>query len=71
MQVARTIAVMEIERGRNSCLIPGWLFVFSGSGYLEGKELQNLIQELQQARKKAGLVGLSLQPRKKTFNLKT
>lgn len=34
--------------------------VFAGSGYLEGKELQDLIQELQLARKKAGLVGLNL-----------
>ncbi|NP_001353724.1 calbindin isoform 2 [Homo sapiens] len=34
-----------------------WLhFDADGSGYLEGKELQNLIQELQQARKKAGLL---------------
>ncbi|XP_058420421.1 calbindin isoform X2 [Diceros bicornis minor] len=34
-----------------------WLhFDVDGSGYLEGKELQNLIQELQQARKKAGLL---------------
>lgn len=39
---------------------PAYLFVFAGSGYLEGKELQNLIQELQQARKKAGLVRSSL-----------
>jgi len=28
-----------------------------GNGYMDGKELQNFIQELQQARKKAGLVG--------------
>ncbi|KAM5281304.1 calbindin isoform 2-T2 [Ctenodactylus gundi] len=34
-----------------------WLhFDADGSGYLEGKELQNLIQELLQARKKAGLL---------------
>ncbi|XP_059972113.1 calbindin isoform X2 [Mesoplodon densirostris] len=34
-----------------------WLhFDADGSGYLEGKELQNLIQALQQARKKAGLL---------------
>ncbi|XP_031791737.1 calbindin isoform X2 [Piliocolobus tephrosceles] len=34
-----------------------WLhFDADGSGYLEGKELQNLIQELQLARKKAGLL---------------
>ncbi|KAM6170944.1 calbindin isoform 2-T2 [Erethizon dorsatum] len=34
-----------------------WLhFDSDGSGYLEGKELQNLIQELLQARKKAGLL---------------
>ncbi|XP_075406734.1 calbindin isoform X2 [Tenrec ecaudatus] len=34
-----------------------WLhFDADGSGYLEGKELQNLILELQQARKKAGLL---------------
>ncbi|KAM4823430.1 calbindin isoform 2-T2 [Callospermophilus lateralis] len=34
-----------------------WLhFDTDGSGYLEGTELQNLIQELQQARKKAGLL---------------
>lgn len=32
------------------------LFVV-GNGYMDGKELQNFIQELQQARKKAGLVG--------------
>ncbi|KAI4582139.1 hypothetical protein MJG53_009664 [Ovis ammon polii x Ovis aries] len=42
-----------------------WLhFDADGSGYLEGKELQNLIQELQQARKKAGL---ELSPEMKTF----
>ncbi|KAF5915134.1 hypothetical protein HPG69_011597 [Diceros bicornis minor] len=42
-----------------------WLhFDVDGSGYLEGKELQNLIQELQQARKKAGL---ELSPEMKTF----
>lgn len=28
-----------------------------GNGFMDGKELQNFIQELQQARKKAGLVG--------------
>ncbi|KAM6214707.1 calbindin isoform 2-T2 [Rhynchocyon petersi] len=34
-----------------------WLhYDADGSGYLEGKELQSLIQELQQARKKAGLL---------------
>ncbi|KAI4565981.1 hypothetical protein MJT46_009356 [Ovis ammon polii x Ovis aries] len=38
--------------------------VHQRSGYLEGKELQNLIQELQQARKKAGL---ELSPEMKTF----
>ncbi|ELK26206.1 Calbindin [Myotis davidii] len=33
-----------------------WLhFDADGSGYLEGKELQSLVRELQQARKKAGL----------------
>lgn len=42
--------------GRAGMLTPG-ASVSAGSGYLEGKELQNLIQELQQARKKAGLVG--------------
>lgn len=31
--------------------------VHSGNGFMDGKELQNFIQELQQARKKAGLVG--------------
>ncbi|MBZ3880384.1 Calbindin [Sciurus carolinensis] len=42
-----------------------WLhFDTDGSGYLEGTELQNLIQELQQARKKAGL---ELSPEMKTF----
>ncbi|XP_011376403.1 calbindin [Pteropus vampyrus] len=42
-----------------------WLhFDADGSGYLEGKELQNLIHELQQARKKAGL---ELSPEMKTF----
>ncbi|KAM7319925.1 hypothetical protein ACRRTK_021608 [Alexandromys fortis] len=42
-----------------------WLhFDADGSGYLEGKELQNLIQELLQARKKAGL---ELSPEMKTF----
>ncbi|KAF6098787.1 calbindin 1 [Phyllostomus discolor] len=42
-----------------------WLhFDADGSGYLEGKELQNLIQELQQARKKAGL---ELSPEMKSF----
>lgn len=32
---------------------------FSGNGYIEGKELQNFIKELQQARKQAGLVSLN------------
>ncbi|EHB06702.1 Calbindin [Heterocephalus glaber] len=42
-----------------------WLhFDSDGSGYLEGKELQNLIQELLQARKKAGL---ELSTEMKTF----
>ena len=54
---------------RVQCLTTGGFFVFTGSGYLEGKELQNLIQELQQARKKAGLVGWRLQGRKETFAL--
>lgn len=31
--------------------------VITGNGYMDGKELQNFIQELQQARKKGGLVG--------------
>jgi len=30
--------------------------MLSGNGYIEGKELQNFIKELQQARKQAGLV---------------
>lgn len=50
-------------------LTPG-ASVFAGSGYLEGKELQNLIQELQQARKKAGLVGSSCKDRKGFSTLK-
>lgn len=54
---------------RVQCLTTGGFFVFTGSGYLEGKELQNLIQELQQARKKAGLVGGRLQGRTETFAL--
>lgn len=46
------------REGARSQLSDTWrLPVFAGSGYLEGKELQNLIHELQQARKKAGLVG--------------
>ena len=32
------------------------IYVFAGNGYIEGKELQNFIKELQQARKQAGLV---------------
>lgn len=33
------------------------LCVITGNGYMDGKELQTFIQELQQARKNAGVVG--------------
>ena len=36
-------------------------FFLTGNGYIEGKELQSFIKELQQARKQAGLVSIILQ----------
>uniref|UniRef100_A0A8D2PCY8 Calbindin n=11 Tax=Passeriformes TaxID=9126 RepID=A0A8D2PCY8_ZOSLA len=41
-----------------------WWVFFVGNGFMDGKELQNFIQELQQARKKAGL---DLTPEMKAF----
>ena len=44
-------------------------FFFTGNGYIEGKELQSFIKELQQARKQAGLVSILLQYNSSTTHM--
>lgn len=52
-----SLAALKSGESLEGAVTPGITLFIVGNGYMDGKELQNFIQELQQARKKAGLVG--------------